>query len=253
MPRKARKKSLNGIYHIVLRGINKQTIFEDDHDRWQFLKTVTRYKEVCGFELYAFCLMDNHVHLLLKEVDETVSQSMKRICSSYVHWYNRKYDRCGHLFQERFSSENVDDARYFLAVLRYIHQNPLKAGLVRCVWDAHWTSVHEYARKPDMIDVERGLHLFSMDPTVALMRYVAYMEKPNTDECLDYVERVKLSDEEVKAHLRAMGISSNSVIQQMPREDRDTVLGKLKKTKGISVRQISRVTGVSKSVIGRIP
>lgn len=125
MPRKARKKSPTGTYHIVLRGINKQTIFEDDEDKHQLLKTIVKYKRISGFELYAYCLMDNHVHLFLKEVNE-LSQYMKRICSSYVYWYNMKYDRCGHLFQERFHSEDVDDPSYFLKVLRYIHQNPSK-------------------------------------------------------------------------------------------------------------------------------
>ncbi|WP_332310325.1 MULTISPECIES: transposase [Metabacillus] len=136
IPRVARTKSSSGIYHIMLRGINRQTIFEDDEDKIKFLVTLKKYKEISKFQLYSYCLMDNHIHLLLKESGETISESIKRISSSYVYWYNNKYERCGLLFQERFKSENVENILYFLTVLRYIHQNPLKAGLAKTVFDS---------------------------------------------------------------------------------------------------------------------
>ncbi|NMD72658.1 transposase, partial [Bacillus sp. DNRA2] len=101
MPRKARKRSSSGVYHIMLRGINRQTIFEDDEDRRKFLETLKKYRDISKYELYGYCLMDNHVHLLMKESEETISDAIKRISSSYVHWYNMKYERCGHLFQDR--------------------------------------------------------------------------------------------------------------------------------------------------------
>ncbi|MFB6467278.1 transposase [Cytobacillus sp. Hz8] len=83
-----------------MRGINKQIIFEDDEDKARFLETLNKYTTICKNELYCYCLMDNHIHLLLKESGDSVSKLMKRICSSYVYWYNMKYERCGHLFQE---------------------------------------------------------------------------------------------------------------------------------------------------------
>jgi putative transposase len=129
MARKERKKSRSGIYHIMLRGINRQTIFEDEEDKRKFLETLKKYKDVSKYQLYSYCLMDNHVHLLIREMDETIAEAIKRISSSYVYWYNLKYERVGHLFQERFKSERVESEVYFLTVLRYIHQNPLKAGL----------------------------------------------------------------------------------------------------------------------------
>jgi REP element-mobilizing transposase RayT len=129
MPRAARDISENGIYHIMLRGSNRQTIFEDYRDIERLIDTVKRYKSVSKYELYAYCFMNNHVHFLMKETEEPVSISIKRISSSYVFWYNKKYERCGHLFQERFKSEVIDSDEYFLTVLRYIHQNPMKAGI----------------------------------------------------------------------------------------------------------------------------
>ena len=105
--------------------------------------------------------MDNHVHLLLKESEETISKVIKRISSSYVYWYNLKYDRCGHLFQERFKSENVENRAYFLTVLRYIHQNPIKAQLATNVFECRWTSIHEYVGKTKIVDINGVLQLFS--------------------------------------------------------------------------------------------
>ena len=114
----------------MLRGVNRQTIFEDDQDCIKFIQILQKCKEKSGFELYGYCLMNNHVHLLLREVNESISLVMERICSSFVYWYNWKYDRLGHLFQERYRSEVVEIEAYLITVLRYIHQNPIKAGIV---------------------------------------------------------------------------------------------------------------------------
>ncbi|WP_280617153.1 transposase [Heyndrickxia oleronia] len=133
LPRGARVKSRSGIYHIMLRGVNKQEIFHDDEDCITFLDMINRYKEKAELTVYAWCLMNNHVHLLLKEGNEDISITMKRIGVSFVSYYNRKYETTGHLFQDRFRSENVESMRYLLTVIRYIHQNPVKAGMVQQV------------------------------------------------------------------------------------------------------------------------
>lgn len=109
MPRQARKKSDSGIYHIMMRGINRQIIFQDEEDYSKFLQTLERYKEKSGYKIYAYCLMGNHIHLLLKVDIEPLGQLMRRLCGSYVYWYNRKYQRIGYLFQDRFKSEVVEN------------------------------------------------------------------------------------------------------------------------------------------------
>lgn len=90
MPRKARKKSSMNVYHVILRGINQQIIFEDKHDHVQFISIMKHYKELCGFKLYAYCLMDNHVHLLIEDADIPLDEIMKKIEVKFVRWYNRK-------------------------------------------------------------------------------------------------------------------------------------------------------------------
>jgi putative transposase len=250
LPRKARKKSSSGIYHIIMRGINQQIIFEDDEDKRKYLGILKRCKEISGFELYSYCLMDNHIHLLVKETDEPISKVIMRISSSYVYWYNLKYGRCGHLFQERYKSENVEDTRYFLTVLRYIHQNPLKAGLAKSVWDSKWTSVHEYVQRASMVDIDKGLNLFSRDRKSAIKGFGIFMQQKNEDHCLEYI--VRMADSQVREYLFTLGITSNSMLQQMDREHRNKILAKLKKLEGVSIRQIARITGISKSVISDI-
>lgn len=107
MARQARQRSKTGIYHIILRGINQQVLFEDDEDRQKLLDCLKYYRNTCGITGYGYCLMSNHFHLLLKEGMETIADTMKRIGVSYVAWYNNKHLRCGHLFQDRFKSEVV--------------------------------------------------------------------------------------------------------------------------------------------------
>ena len=129
MPRTARKKTETGIYHIMLRGTDRRLLFTDDEDCDRFIDTLKRVKEISKFQLYAYCLMGNHVHLVLREGDEPLELVFKRLGASYAYYYNWKYQLQGHLFQDRFRSEPINDDAYVMDVLRYICQNPVKACL----------------------------------------------------------------------------------------------------------------------------
>jgi len=113
MPRTRRIKSETGIYHVVLIGNNKQTIFEDEEDNKMFLITLKQFRKKSGYSILGYCLMGNHVHLLMKTGEESIGQCFRRIGASYVYWYNLKYFRVGHLFQDRFKSEVVETEEYF--------------------------------------------------------------------------------------------------------------------------------------------
>ncbi|WP_066388705.1 transposase [Neobacillus mesonae] len=252
MPRRPRRKSCNGIYHIMLRGINRQVIFEDDVDKFRLLETIKRFKDISKIKIFSYCLMDNHVHLLVKETEEPVSRAIQRVSASYVFWYNAKYDRCGHLFQDRYKSESVETVRYFLTVLRYIHQNPVKAGLADNVFECKWTSIHEYIHQSDLVDIDFALNLFSPDRGKAIQLFSEFMQKSNDDHCLDNVEKIKMSDSEVISHLEKLGFPNTSALQQMEKEQRNQLILQLKGLNGVTIRQLSRITGISKSVIDRI-
>lgn len=242
MPRTARKKSQSGIYHIMLRGINRQDIFEDDEDREKFLQTIAGYSEKCEFKLYGYCLMNNHIHLLVK--DENLATTMRRICSSYVYWYNWKYKRCGHLYQDRFKSEVVEDNNYFLTVLRYIHQNPLKAGIVKNIADYKWSSYTEYILKQKIIDVGFVFGMLTKD------QFICYSNEENKDRCLEYSENIKIDDNEAREIIKKIiDVKNINEIQSFEKAKRDNIIKNLKLIDGLSIRQLARITGITKRII----
>ena len=140
MPRASRVKSESGIYHIMLRGINQQVIFEQSEDYEKFTEILNKYKAISGYKVFAYCLMSNHIHLVIKQEKESIEQILKRIAGSYVYWYNWKYYRKGHLFQDRFRSEPIEDEKYLLTVIRYIHRNPVKAEITEKLEDYTYSS-----------------------------------------------------------------------------------------------------------------
>ncbi len=102
MPRVGRELSKNGIYHVMLRRNEGREIFMDDEDRKRFIDTLYEKSKENEFLVLAYCLMDNHLHLLVREGDDLINRAMKRIGVSYVYYFNKKYRRSGHLFQDRF-------------------------------------------------------------------------------------------------------------------------------------------------------
>ena len=252
MPRTARKKSSSGIYHIIIRGINRQTIFEDEEDCAQFLEALKRYKEKSGYEIYSYCLMGNHVHILMKIGIEPLEQVMRRLCGSYVYWYNKKYQRIGNLFQDRFKSEPVEDDQYFQTVLRYIHQNPVKAGLVKHVEEYKWSSFHEYVNQANIVNINFLMGMISNDKEKKIQKFIEYINDINEHECLDIDNEAKqrISDEEAREILKKVCKIKNAIdLQQFDSKTRNTYLRVLKQKYNLSIRQIETLTGTNRGVV----
>ena len=249
MPRGTRKKSTTGIYHVVLRGINKQRIFEDTQDYHKFLETIKISKDKSGYTLFTYCLMSNHVHLLIKEGKESLGNSFRRIGASFVYWYNWKYSRCGHLFQDRYKSEPVETDSYFLTVLRYIHQNPIKAGIVKEIGQYPWSSYQEYITKPEICDTAFALKLFSEDYQEAFALWQEFNQAENNDRCLEYDDGTRLNDKEAKELiLNIVDVKIPTEIQRYEKQKRNLIIKTLK-NQGLPVRQIARLTGISYGII----
>lgn len=146
MPRRPRRMSASGIYHVMIRGINKMQIFNDDADNIQFLHFL-EFTQTDEFQILAYCLMGNHAHLLIRTSKtgiEPLEAGMKSLCIRYAAYYNRKYERIGTLFQDRYKSQPVTTVGYFLRVLRYIHNNPVAAGITDTMADYPWSSYRDY-------------------------------------------------------------------------------------------------------------
>lgn len=247
MPRRARAKSNSGIYHVMLRGINQQQIFEDSEDYVKFLQVLKDCKAISEFEIYAYCLMGNHVHLLIKEKKEPIEQIIKRIGARFVYWYNVKYHRVGHLFQDRFKSEPVESNDYFLTVIRYIHQNPIKAGLCGSVREYTYSSYAEYSNVFDLIDSNFVFDLISKEG------FAEFNETASFEQCLDIEAKpiIKVTDEQAKSIIKQYSkCTSVADFQNLDVKSRDNYL-KLFRDNGLSIRQISSLTGVSFSVVRR--
>lgn len=253
MPRTARKKSTTGIYHIIMRGINHQILFEDQEDRVRFIYTLKKYREVCGYELYAYCLMDNHIHLLIKEGKEPLETIMRRICGSYVIWYNKKYARIGYLFQDRFKSEPIQNDAYLLTVVRYIFQNPVKAGMVKAVKKHIWSNYMDYIDGNDGTDTEFVLKMFQLNREKALRKFVEFVDQDNEDKCLDIEENKQMTDADaIKIIKEYCKVNHTIDLQKFDVNERNSCLRYLKVEYGLSIRQIERLTGIGRGIIQRI-
>ncbi|MGJ7920845.1 REP-associated tyrosine transposase [Neobacillus sp. LXY-4] len=255
MPREARRKSRTGIYHVIIRGANRQEIFHDDEDCFKFLDIIGKYKTKSEMNVYAWCLMNNHVHLLLKEGSEDLSITMKRIGVSFVYYYNLKYRTTGHLFQDRYKSENVETNQYLFRVIRYIHQNPLKAGMVGRVHEWRWSSYHEYYGRHDypikLLDADFIFSKISPDLTIAKDRFKEFNERHNEDKCLeDELNKRRLTDEEARIEIKKLlGEVEIAHVKSLPKVERNGIFKKLKGIEGLSQRQSARILGVSVNLI----
>ena len=130
MPRRPRIEFEGAIYHVMARGNARQRIVGDDHDRERLLDDLRGTVLRCGWELLAFVFMENHLHLLLKTPRPNLARGMQQFLSSYAIWHGRRHRRVGHLFQGRYRAELIEDESYYWTVSRYIHLNPVRAGLV---------------------------------------------------------------------------------------------------------------------------
>lgn len=256
LPRKSRERSQTGIYHIMLRGINKQNIFLDNEDRQRFVDTLIRFKKQCNFKLHGWCFMKNHEHLLMEEGSEDISNTIRRICVSYASYYNLKYERVGHLLQDRYKSESVEKEEYLLTVIRYIHQNPVKAGFVNKPDDWQWSSCKNYYSDKNiynnLTDTELILRIFSHDIEEARKRFIIFNEAANNDHCLDITEEIKITDKIAREKIyKVVSKEQLNQINKLPKKERNSVIKKIKQLEGISQRQAARILGISPSLFFR--
>ena len=255
VPRTARVKSNTGIYHLIWRGANRQEIFHDEEDWKMFLDILKKYKVKLNYSMYAWCLMSNHLHLLMKEGDENISNTMKRIGVSYARYYNGKYRTTGHLFQDRFRSENVEERAYLLTVVRYIHQNPVKAGMVMRPDRWKWSSCCGYYGQEiypvGLLDYQLLLKMYSPDIKTAQKQFKAFNESFNDDKCLE--EKVKdkrITDEEARIFImKYLDKVEIPEVKSLPKEERNVILRKVKSIEGISMRQVARILGIPLTLV----
>ncbi len=140
MPRPPRVAFENAIYHVTTRGVRRQDVFRDDRDRRRFLRLLALVVRRFEWDLFSFVMMDNHIHLFVRTPKANISKGMQYLLSSYAAWWTVRHAEPGHVFQSRFHSKLVEGAGYFWTVTRYVHLNPVRAGMTVCPEDWQWSS-----------------------------------------------------------------------------------------------------------------
>lgn len=160
MPRKPRMRSSTDMYHITNRGINKVNIFNSENDKKQFLRILHKTCKQYPIEIYSYCVMSNHFHLLLRIPFAELSAFIQQISTTYAVYYNFKYNRVGHVFQGRYHSETVESERYFWCCVRYIHLNPVHASLAPSPAHYKFSSMKEYLKKSRLLIHPKAFQLY---------------------------------------------------------------------------------------------
>lgn len=163
------------LFHITARGNDKRKIFLAENDYRRYIKNLELCKKKFPFYLYSFVLMQNHIHLLVEVKKHSIDKIMQVLQTGYTMFFNKKYKHVGHLFQGRYKSFLIDKDSYLLELIRYIHLNPVRAGIVKNPIDYPWSShkafldnKHEFNK---IIDRDFVLANFSSDPSRQIKEY----------------------------------------------------------------------------------
>ena len=188
MGRPRRIQFEGAFYHIYNRGVEKRPIFMEERDRKAFLQFLADAVAVFHLRLIAYCLMENHYHLFLQTLKANLQSAMQTLQGKYSQYINFRYDRVGPLFQGRYNSRLVHAEQYALILTRYIHRNPLEAGLVQQMADYPWSSYPCYTGKLprwNWLDTEWVLRQFDNEPLTARRLFIEFQEqKPPLTESL---------------------------------------------------------------------
>ncbi|MBO7675806.1 MAG: GrpB family protein [Atopobiaceae bacterium] len=247
MPHQPRAVSASGFYHVTMRGNAKAIIFECDEHRQKFLDILKHYRDELGFRIIAWCLMDNHVHIILDAYGVDLSDAVHHITTAYATFFNRNEDRVGHVFQCPFRSIPIESDAQLVNTVRYIHLNPVRAQI--CDVDEYeWSSYKEYALEPELANVEVVLGICGGKE--------AFFEEALN---LAYVARIKgpggeRTDEELLRRLKTeMGLDDAvlSHVQTARKDDRARIV-LLLKTFGASNEQVARLCGIGVRSVTRL-
>lgn len=187
MPRCARVKDPNGIYHIMIRSISEILLFKSSNDKTTYLQLLKKYQKIFSFKVYGYCFMNNHGHFMIYSNGADISKFMHGINQSYARYYNKKYERHGHVFADRFKSKLISDESYLLTASAYIHNNPKDIMKYKdCVENYKFSSLAIYIGKMQdkygILDISYILERFSSNFSKAKMKYLEFVKSRTNSE-----------------------------------------------------------------------
>ena len=170
-------------YHVIQRGVNQEHIFQSPGDKSHLLEILSDSKEQYDFKLFAYVIMDNHYHLLIQTLNIPISKIMHQVNMKYAIYYNTKYERVGHVFENRYKGILVQDDTYFITLIKYIHNNPVAAGICNSMEEYKWSSDLFYRINiGNMVDIDEFLNMFSSNRLKAIERYIELMKEDNIEQ-----------------------------------------------------------------------
>lgn len=245
MPRCAREKIDNGIYHICVRGNNRQDIFLDDKDREEYLMRVRHYEERYKMRIYAYCLMTNHVHLLIYDNNEDISKFMQGLSLSYAMYFNKRHNRTGHLFQDRFTSVLVRSNAQLIQTSKYIHLNPVRAGIEQLPGKYKWSSYSIYSMGVDSRGIVDTLFIESLIGERLDVSRELYIQYVNNNEVDDEIASVEETYD--------LDVKKMNGIKRLSFQQAYKLLGiKLRKKKEVLRKKYDEVRAITVYLLGLI-
>lgn len=250
MPTVPRRISESGLYHVVARGNGRQLIFTDDGDREAFLERLEHAVRENGLTVIAWCLMDNHVHLVVQDDSQRFAPVIGSLLGAYAKYFNRKTGHVGSVFQQRFYSEPIEDDEYLLASVRYVHINPERAGICSAP-EYRWSSYCEYATGDGDGLCATGLVLDLLDGPKGFVELCDGVSVKDAG----FEGAVKVADDEALKMAndiaQAFGYTDASVVKSLPISQRNAVVASMRGN-GLTIRQVELLTGLGTGVIARV-
>jgi len=227
MPRQARIISNSGIYHIKI------------------LEIIKNLKEEVQFDVIAYCIMDNHIHLLVKAEEKELKTLMKKMNVKYAMYYNAEEKRNGHVFQDRYRSEAVEDDNYMIGAIRYIHNNPVKAGIVRKAIEYQWSSKSDYLKgKSDIISHQYAKDV--MDLFKDKDEFIAFHDIDDNNIYIDTKEEEGQSRQNIISNVMEKYIDKNFITdEKQVTQQREDLAEELLNLKLITYREIAQLCNLT--------
>lgn len=242
MPRKARKKSCTGVYHVVMRGNNKTWIYQKIQYKRLVQKIIFEEEEKGRIELISWCIMNSHIHLVLYAEWDHLSCAISNINQSFAQKFNYFEKNTGHVFEGRYKSECIENLKYLRNVIRYVHNNPVNAGMVKHASDYPWSSYHKYVK--DEMDTQ-SINVMDICFNNNLHEFI------NFHLGCDYNEYLDTKDEIEKIRI----LRAKKIIQDTQNINQCKTYEDLKKKKKVWIKMIVNLvneTNLSRRNLARI-
>lgn len=252
MPRTARKISQLGIYYVFANGDFGKRLTRNNEDKIELTNTIFDVREKIEFELYAFTVTNNELHMVVREFEPLqISQIMKNIFIAYSAFYNAKYDMSGSILHDRFKSIPLEDDESVRTHVRYVHQAPVKLLEHKDVFSYKFSSYNEYFSDFPKVDIEPVLNRFDAKTAMARTKFKIYHAGVELKE-LKGDQRYFLSDTELQDVLRSIANVDIDTYNALPRAQKYEIAKTIKKKSKLSFRQMEKLLGISRSTLAKL-